>query len=75
MTHHFTDTTFTDGVRVAMEYYSSRAHNDRLQTIAATGARTVTTIANEMKRNDNRYGLASICGTGATAVAMLLERS
>ena len=42
---------------------------------AATGARIVTTIANEMQRRDIRYGLVSICGAGATAVAMLLERS
>ncbi len=42
---------------------------------AATGARIVTTIANEMKRSDIQYGLVSICGAGATAVAMLLERS
>jgi acetyl-CoA acetyltransferase family protein len=41
---------------------------------AATGARIVTTIANEMKRNNIQYGLVSICGAGATAVAMLLER-
>ena len=41
---------------------------------AATGARIVTTIANEMKRLNTRYGLVSICGAGATAVAMLLER-
>lgn len=42
---------------------------------AATGARIVTTLANELKRRDVRYGLVSICGAGATAVAMLLERS
>jgi len=42
---------------------------------AATGARIVTTLANELKRRDARYGLISICGAGATAVAMLLERS
>ncbi len=42
---------------------------------AATGARIVTTLANELKRRDARYGLVSICGAGATAVAMLLERS
>ena len=41
---------------------------------AATGARIVTTIANEMKRRDTQYGLVSVCGAGATAVAMLLER-
>ena len=42
---------------------------------AATGARIVTTLANELRRRDARYGLVSICGAGATAVAMLLERS
>ena len=42
---------------------------------AATGARIVLTQANELKRRDARYGLISICGAGATAVAMLLERS
>ncbi len=42
---------------------------------AATGARIVTTLANELKRRDARYGLVSICGAGATAVAMLLERT
>lgn len=42
---------------------------------AATGARITTTLANEMARRDARYGLISICGAGATAVAMLLERT
>jgi acetyl-CoA acetyltransferase family protein len=42
---------------------------------AATGARIATTLANEMVRRNARYGLISICGAGATAVAMLLERS
>lgn len=42
---------------------------------AATGARIATTLANEMARRDARYGVISICGAGATAVAMLLERS
>lgn len=41
---------------------------------AATGARIVTTLANEMERRDSRYGVISICGAGATAVAMLLQR-
>ncbi len=41
---------------------------------AATGARIVTTLANEMKRSDLRYGLVSICGAGATAAALILER-
>jgi len=42
---------------------------------AATGVRIVTTLANEMRRRDARYGLVSICGAGATAAAMILERS
>lgn len=42
---------------------------------AATGARIVTTLSNEMTRRDARYGVISICGAGATAVAMLLERT
>lgn len=41
---------------------------------AATGIRIATTLANEMKRRNSRYGLISICGAGATAAAMLLER-
>jgi len=41
---------------------------------AATGARIVLTLANELKRRNARYGLVSICGAGATAFAMLLER-
>ncbi len=41
---------------------------------AATGIRIATTLANEMKRRDAKYGLISICGAGGTASAMLLER-
>ncbi len=41
---------------------------------AATGARIVTTLANEMKRRKVRYGLVSICAAGAQASAMVLER-
>jgi len=41
---------------------------------AATGARIVTTLANEMKRRNARYGLVSICAAGAQASAMILER-
>ncbi len=41
---------------------------------AATGARIVTTLANEMKRRDARHGLVSICAAGAQASAMILER-
>lgn len=42
---------------------------------AATGARMVTQLANEMARRSADYGLISICGAGATAAAMILERS
>ena len=41
---------------------------------AATGARIVTSVANELCRRSARYGLISICGAGATAAAMVLER-
>jgi acetyl-CoA acetyltransferase family protein len=41
---------------------------------AATGARIVTTLAYEMQRRQARYGLISICGAGATASAMVLQR-
>jgi acetyl-CoA acetyltransferase family protein len=41
---------------------------------AATGVRIATTLANEMKRRNSRYGLISICAAGAMAQAMILER-
>ena len=41
---------------------------------AATGGRIVTTLANEMKRRQARYGLISICAAGGMAAAMILER-
>jgi acetyl-CoA acetyltransferase family protein len=41
---------------------------------AATGVRIATTLANEMKRRNVRYGLISICAAGAMAQAMILER-
>jgi len=41
---------------------------------AATGTRILTTLANEMKRRDVRYGLVSICAAGAMAGAFLLSR-
>lgn len=42
---------------------------------AATGSRIVNQLAREMVRRDARFGLVSICGAGATAAAMILERS
>ena len=41
---------------------------------AATGARIITTLANEMQRRQARYGLLSICAAGGMAAAMILER-
>lgn len=41
---------------------------------AATGGRIVAQLADELKRRDARFGLISICGAGATAAAMILER-
>jgi acetyl-CoA acyltransferase len=40
----------------------------------ATGARLTTTLGNEMKRRDSRYGLVSICAQGGMGFAMVLER-
>jgi acetyl-CoA acetyltransferase len=42
---------------------------------AATGARIIVQLANEMQRRGAKLGLASICGAGATAAAVVLERS
>ena len=42
---------------------------------AATGGRIVTTLSNEMKRREAKYGLVSICAAGAMAAAMILERN
>jgi acetyl-CoA acyltransferase len=41
---------------------------------AATGARVVTTLANEMRRRDVQFGLISICAQGGMGSAMVLER-
>jgi acetyl-CoA acyltransferase len=42
---------------------------------AATGARIVTTLANEMQRRDVEFGLVSICAQGGMGYAMVLERN
>jgi acetyl-CoA acyltransferase len=41
---------------------------------AATGARVITTLANEMRRRDVQFGLVSICAQGGMGFAMVLER-
>ena len=40
----------------------------------ATGARITTTLANEMKRRDAKFGLLSVCAQGGMGFAMVLER-
>jgi acetyl-CoA acyltransferase len=40
----------------------------------ATGARIATTLANEMKRRNAKYGLLSVCAQGGMGFAMVLER-
>jgi acetyl-CoA acyltransferase len=40
----------------------------------ATGARLVTTLANEMRRRDVQFGLISICAQGGMGYAMVLDR-
>ena len=40
----------------------------------ATGARIITTIANEMVRRDVQFGLVSICAAGGMGFALVLER-
>jgi len=39
----------------------------------ATGARLVTTLANEMRRRDAQFGLVSVCAQGGIGFAMVLE--
>ena len=41
----------------------------------ATGARLVTTLANEMRRREVQFGLVSICAQGGMGYAMVLERA
>jgi acetyl-CoA acyltransferase len=42
---------------------------------AATGARLVTTLANEMRRRNVQFGLISICAQGGMGYALVLERT
>jgi acetyl-CoA acyltransferase len=41
--------------------------------LGATGVRVAVTLANEIARRQARFGLASVCGAGGTAAAMLVE--
>lgn len=40
---------------------------------AATGARMVTTVLNELKRSGGKYGLATACAAGGLGAAVVLE--
>jgi acetyl-CoA acyltransferase len=40
----------------------------------ATGARITTTLANELKRRNAKFGLLSVCAQGGMGFAMVLER-
>jgi acetyl-CoA acyltransferase len=40
----------------------------------ATGARIATTLANEMRRRNAKFGLVSVCAQGGMGFAMVLER-
>ncbi len=40
----------------------------------ATGARCVTTLANELERQSANFGLVSVCAAGGVGAAMVLER-
>jgi acetyl-CoA acyltransferase len=39
----------------------------------ATGARVITTLANEMRRTGTQFGLASVCAAGGNGAAIVLE--
>jgi acetyl-CoA acyltransferase len=39
----------------------------------ATGARVITTLANEMRRRQVQFGLASVCAAGGNGAAVVLE--
>jgi acetyl-CoA acyltransferase len=41
----------------------------------ATGARCVTTLANEMEQRSAKFGLVSVCAAGGVGAAVVLERT
>ena len=42
-------------------------------SLGATGARLMTNLIHEMKRNNYKYGLQAICEGGGTANATIVE--
>jgi acetyl-CoA C-acetyltransferase len=43
--------------------------------VACTGTRVLVTLLHEMKRRNERFGLACICGGGGLGIAAVLERN
>ena len=43
--------------------------------VGCTGARIVVTLAHEMVRRGERWGLATLCGMGGVSTALVLERA
>ena len=41
--------------------------------VGATGARLVVTLVNELKRRNNKYGLATLCAGGGMGTAVIIE--
>jgi acetyl-CoA acyltransferase len=39
----------------------------------ATGARVITTLANEMRRRGTQFGMATVCAAGGNGAAIVLE--
>jgi len=42
--------------------------------VGATGARMITTLVHEMRRREEKYGLATLCGGTGMGMAMIIER-
>src|SRR5213076_1744197 len=42
--------------------------------LGCTGSRIVTTLAHEMQKRKNRYGLATLCISGGMGIALGIER-
>jgi len=41
----------------------------------ATGARITTTLCNELKRRNGKFGLMTVCAAGGLGFAMVVERA
>ncbi len=63
MTHRFADLTFTDSIKAAQEQYGSRAHNQRMQSIAGPNDRLGARETDFIAQRDTFY-LATVTETG-----------